>query len=40
MKNELLVYEQPELDIIEFDENDIIKTSTDEPYPGEDDPLY
>jgi len=40
MKKELLIYEQPELEVIEFDEEDIIKTSTDEPYPGDDDLLY
>ena len=40
MRKELLIYEEPELEVIVFEEDDIITTSTDEPYPGEDDYLY
>ncbi len=40
VKMEKILYQEPELEIIDFEAEDVITTSTPEPYPGEDDPLY
>lgn len=37
-KNEIsAIYEKPEMQVIELFMNDVIRTSGDEPFPGEDD---